>query len=54
MLSVVLIPKCYKSNAVSTVEGNWCLSQWEANRVREVSLLGVLWVLRVWKSSELL
>jgi hypothetical protein len=46
--------ECYKLDVASTVDGNWHLSQWEANRVREIHLFGGLWVLRVWKSSELL
>jgi hypothetical protein len=46
--------KGYKSKVVSTAEGSWRLSRCEANRTQEIHLLGDLWVLRVWKSSELL
>jgi hypothetical protein len=44
----------YESKVVSTAESSWRLSQCVVNRVGEIRLLGDLWVLRVWKSSELL
>jgi hypothetical protein len=54
VLSVEFNVEGYKSKVVSTAERGWRLSQCVAKRVGEIRLLGDLWVLRVWKSSELL